>query len=136
MRTPIFLNAMSRLHFSDGQRVNRKKVHRIMKLMGCACPSGEQDAARAGGGLAPVRRAPQSAQSHRLGAVALRQDGWCVSVPIIDCCTREMLGHAGQIVTARKSSPPPVFVPPCVSVCKEAQIPLNIFKQKRHGQRN
>ena len=27
---------MSRLHFSDGQRVNRKKVHRIMKLMGCA----------------------------------------------------------------------------------------------------
>lgn len=97
----------SRLRFVEGIRVNRKKVHRIMKLKGWTLPkrrTGRRPRVEASRSVAP---SPNQRWSTDLALVHCGRDGWCVFVPVIDCCTREVLGHAlertGRAKTAERA---------------------------------
>ena len=94
----------SRLRFRDGILVNRKKVHRIMKLKGWTLPK------RRAGNRPRVQtnRSVTSVPDHRwatdIALVHCGQDGWCAFVPVIDCCSREVLGHALETTARAKTA--------------------------------
>lgn len=97
----------SRLRFRDGLPVNRKKVHRIMRLKGWTLPkrrTGRRPRVEASRSVAP---SPNQRWATDLALVHCGRDGWCVFVPVIDCCTREVLGHAvertGRAKTAERA---------------------------------
>lgn len=97
----------SRLRFRDGLPVNRKKVHRIMRLKGWTLPkrrTGRRPRVEASRSVAP---SPNHRWATDLALVHCGRDGWCVFVPVIDCCTREVLGHAvertGRAKTAERA---------------------------------
>jgi len=97
----------SRLRFIQGIKVNRKKVHRIMKLKGWTLPKRRT-------GQRPRTKRPRSKTetpnerwATDLANIYCGDDGWCVFAPVIDCCTREVLGHAlettGKAKTAERA---------------------------------
>jgi putative transposase len=97
----------SRLRFRDCLTVNRKKVHRIMKIKGWTLPkrhTGQRPRAEAS---RSVTECPNQRWATDLALVHCGRDGWCVFVPVIDCCTREVLGHAvertGRAKTAERA---------------------------------
>lgn len=81
------------LKFRLGFTVNRKKVARIMRLNGWTMRQRKK-------GMRPrveVKRSVADLPDKRWATdVALvfcgAEDGWCSFVPVIDCCTREILG--------------------------------------------
>ncbi|TAF24244.1 MAG: hypothetical protein EAZ71_11135, partial [Verrucomicrobia bacterium] len=96
----------SRLRFIEGIQVNRKKVHRIMKLKGWTLPkrkAGSRPRVRISRSIADR---PDQRWATDLALIHCGRDGWCVFVPVIDCCTREILGHAleptGRAKTAER----------------------------------
>lgn len=97
----------SRLRFGDGMHVNRKKVHRLMKLKGWTLPkrrSGQRPRVKV---TSSITESPNQRWSTDLALIHCGRDGWCVFVPVIDCCTREVLGHAlertGRAKTAERA---------------------------------
>lgn len=97
----------SRLRYRDCLTVNRKKVHRIMKIKGWTLPkrhTGQRPRAEAS---RSVTECPDQRWATDLALVHCGRDGWCVFVPVIDCCTREVLGHAvertGRAKTAERA---------------------------------
>lgn len=97
----------SRLRFIEGIQVNRKKVHRIMKLKGWTLPkrkAGSRPRVRISRSIADR---PDQRWATDLALIHCGRDGWCVFVPVIDCCTREILGHAleptGRAKTAERA---------------------------------
>ena len=97
----------SRLRFRDGLRVNRKKVHRIMKLKGWTLPKRRTGRRPRVEASRSVAEHPNQRWATDLALVHCGRDGWCVFVPVIDCCTREVLGHAvertGRAKTAERA---------------------------------
>jgi len=97
----------SRLRFRDGLRVNRKKVHRIMKLKGWTLPKRRTGRRPRVEASRSVAERPNQRWATDLALVHCGRDGWCVFVPVIDCCTREVLGHAvertGRAKTAERA---------------------------------
>jgi putative transposase len=94
----------SRLRFIEDIPVNRKKVHRIMKLKGWTLPKRKA-------GARPRVRVSRSIADHPdqrwatdLALIHCGKDGWCVFVPVIDCCTREILGHALELTGRAKTA--------------------------------
>lgn len=81
------------LRFRLGIVVNRKKVARIMRLKGWTIKQRKK-------GMRPrvqvkksVAKAPDQRWSTDVALVFCgARDGWCSFVPVIDCCTREVLG--------------------------------------------
>jgi putative transposase len=97
----------SRLRFGDGLHVNRKKVHRLMKLKGWTLPkrrSGQRPRVKV---TSSITESPNQRWATDLALIHCGRDGWCVFVPVIDCCTREVLGHAlertGRAKTAERA---------------------------------
>jgi putative transposase len=97
----------SRLRFRDGLQVNRKKVHRIMKLKGWTLPKRRTGRRPRVEASRSVAECPNQRWATDLALVHCGRDGWCVFVPVIDCCTREVLGHAvertGRAKTAERA---------------------------------
>jgi putative transposase len=97
----------SRLRFGDGLHVNRKKVHRLMKLKGWTLPKrrcGQRPRVKV---TSSITQEPNQRWATDLALIHCGRDGWCVFVPVIDCCTREVLGHAlertGRAKTAERA---------------------------------
>lgn len=97
----------SRLRFRDGIRVNRKKVHRIMRLKGWTLPKRRAGRRPRVEASKSVAEKPNERWATDLALVHCGRDGWCVFVPVVDCCTREVLGHAvertGRAKTAERA---------------------------------
>ena len=94
----------SRLRFRDGVKVNRKKVHRIMKLKGWTLPkrrTGRRPRVQVSSSIAEN---PNQRWATDLAMIHCGRDGWCVFVPVIDCCTREVLGHALEFTGRAKTA--------------------------------
>jgi putative transposase len=97
----------SRLRFRDGHKVTRKKVHRIMKLKGWTLPkrrAGKRPRVKI---TKSITAQPDQRWATDLALIHCGRDGWCVFVPVIDCCTRQVLGHAlertGRAKTAERA---------------------------------
>lgn len=94
----------SRLRYRDRIVVTRKKVHRIMKLNGWTLPkrrSGHRPRVKASSSVASQ---PNQRWATDLAMIHCGKDGWCVFVPVIDCCTREILGHALELTGKAKTA--------------------------------
>ena len=94
----------SRLRHRDQIPVNRKKVHRIMKLKGWTLPkrrTGHRPRVKASSSIA---QNPNERWATDLAMLHCGKDGWCVFVPVIDCCTREVLGHALELTGKAKTA--------------------------------
>ena len=94
----------SRLRYRDDILVNRKKVHRIMKLRGWTLPkrrAGRRPRVKASSSIA---ERPNQRWATDLALIHCGKDGWCVFVPVIDCCTREVLGHALELTGRAKTA--------------------------------
>lgn len=87
----------SRLRFVEGVEVNRKKVHRIMKLKGWTLPKRRAGRRPRVKGSSSIADQPDQRWATDLAMIHCGRDGWCVFVPVIDCCTREVLGHALEL---------------------------------------
>lgn len=97
----------SRLRHQQGHLVNIKKVHRIMKLKGWTLPkrrAGNRPRVKI---TSSIAENPNQRWATDLALIHCGRDGWCVFVPVIDCCTREVLGHAlertGRAKTAERA---------------------------------
>ena len=80
------------LRFVEGHQINRKKVERIMRLKGWtlkARQAGQRPRVTASRSIAP---APNQRWATDIALVHCGVDGWCAFVPVVDCCTREVLG--------------------------------------------
>jgi len=97
----------ARLRFRDGVPVNRKKVHRIMRLKGWTLPKRRNGRRPRVEHSRSVAEHPDRRWATDMALVNCGTDGWCVFVPVIDCCTREILGHAlertGRAKTAERA---------------------------------
>jgi putative transposase len=97
----------SRLRFEQGHLINIKKVHRIMKLKGWTLPKRRAGARPRVKVSSSITAAPNQRWATDLALIHCGRDGWCVFVPVIDCCTREVLGHAlertGRAKTAERA---------------------------------
>lgn len=88
------------LRFTLKIRITRKKVHRIMRELGWtvkARRAGQRPRAPA---ASSVTSRPNERWATDFALVHCGQDGWCVFAPVVDCCTREVLGWSLQL-TAR-----------------------------------
>lgn len=75
-----------------GQPANRKKVHRLMRIKGWTIrqrAAGKRPRVPGSKSIAPI---PNQRWSTDIALVECGQDGWCAFVPVLDCCTREVLG--------------------------------------------
>lgn len=94
----------SRLRFLDGVKVSRKKVHRIMKLKGWTLPKRRAGRRPRVQGSSSIAEQPNQRWATDLAMIHCGRDGWCVFVPVIDCCTREVLGHALELTGRAKTA--------------------------------
>jgi putative transposase len=94
----------SRLRFEQNIPVNRKKVHRIMKIKGWTLPkrrTGNRPRVKVS---TSVTDQPNQRWATDLASIHCGKDGWCVFVPVIDCCTREVLGFAIELTGRAKTA--------------------------------
>ena len=82
----------ARLRSWHGLAINRKKVHRIMKLEGLTLPKRKKGARPRVAHSRSVAERPNQRWSTDIASVDCGQDGWCAFVPVIDCHTREVVG--------------------------------------------
>ncbi len=97
----------SRVRFIEGIRVNRKKVHRIMKLKGWTLPKRKAGARQRVRLSRSIADRPDQRWATDLALIHCGRDGWCVFLPVIDCCTQEIFGPAleatGRAKTAERA---------------------------------
>lgn len=94
----------SRLRYQHQVVVNHKKVHRIMKLKNWTLNkrrAGHRPRVQSSSSIAPN---PNERWATDLAMLHCGKDGWCVFVPVIDCCTREVLGHALELTGKAKTA--------------------------------
>lgn len=75
-----------------GQPTNRKKIHRLMRIKGWAMhqwPIGRRARVPGSRSIAP---APNQRWRTDITLIECSQDGWCAFLPVLDCCTCEVLG--------------------------------------------
>lgn len=94
----------SRLKFRDGLVINRKKVHRIMKNKGWTLTKRRIGNRPRIKGASSIAQKPNQRWATDLALINCGEDGWCVFVPVIDCCTREVLGHALELTGRAKTA--------------------------------
>ena len=87
----------ARLRYVQGIPVNRKKVHRIMKLKGWTLPKRRTGSRPRMETNISVSDMPDQRWVTDLGSIFCGEDGWCVFAPVLDCCTRELLCHALEL---------------------------------------
>lgn len=94
----------SRLRYRDQIPVNRKKVHRIMKMKNWTLPKRRAGHRPRVKGSSSIAENPNERWATDLAMLHCGKDGWCVFVPVIDCCTREVLGHALELTGKAKTA--------------------------------
>jgi putative transposase len=80
------------LRYRLDQPANRKKVHRLMRIKGWTVRQravGKRPRVPGSKSIAPL---PNIRWSTDIALVDCGIDGWCAFVPVLDCCTREVLG--------------------------------------------
>jgi len=93
------------LRFRLGELVNRKKVARIMRIKGWTMRQRKR-------GLRPrveISRSRAEQPDQRWSTdIALvfcgAEEGWCSFVPVIDCCTREVMGWELSLTARAKTA--------------------------------
>lgn len=95
------------LKYRLGQPANRKKVHRLMRIKGWTMRQRLAGKRPRVPGSISVTPAPDLRWSTDIALVDCGQDGWCAFVPVLDCCTREVLGwsldRTGRAQTAERA---------------------------------
>ena len=76
----------------EGLKVNRKKVARIMYKKGWTIKQRKKGYRPRVDGWKSIAPAPNIRWATDLASVFCGRDGWCTFVPVVDCCTREILG--------------------------------------------
>jgi len=84
----------SRLRFRQGIRVTLKKVARIMRLKGWTVTARNKGSRPRVKGKRSRTFTPDIRWATDFGRVQCGKDGWCAFAPVIDCCTRQILGWA------------------------------------------
>ena len=97
----------ARLTKGQGMIVNRKKVHRIMKLHRWTCRQRRTGLRPRVQHLKSIAQTPNQRWATDIASVDCGRDGWCAFVPVIDCCSREVLGwelaHTARAKTAERA---------------------------------
>lgn len=97
----------ARLTKGLGMIVNRKKVHRIMRLHRWTCRQRRIGRRPRVQHLKSIAAAPNQRWATDIATVDCGRDGWCAFVPVIDCCSREVLGwelaHTARAKTAERA---------------------------------
>lgn len=87
--------------------VNRKKVHRIMRIKEWTIRQRKAGNRPRVPGSKSVAELPNQRWCTDIALIDCGQDGWCAFVPVLDCCTRECLGwsldHTGRAKTAESA---------------------------------
>jgi putative transposase len=87
--------------------LNRKKVARIMKLECWTCRARRVGQRPRVEHKKSVAETPDQRWATDIALVNCGQDGWCAFVPVIDCCTRQVLGWelatTGRAKTAERA---------------------------------
>lgn len=94
----------SRLRFRDGLQVNRKKVHRIMRIKGWTVRQRRKGSRPRAKAMKSVAATPDERWATDIALVDCGKDGWCAFVPVVDCCTRECLGWALERTARAKTA--------------------------------
>ena len=71
--------------------LNRKKVARIMKLEGWTCRARRVGKRPRVEHKKSIAEKPDQRWATDIALVNCGHDGWCALVPVIDCCTRQVL---------------------------------------------
>lgn len=84
--------------------MNRKKLQRIMKIQRLDFTQTTLRTASMSQRSLLYRCGAEPALGHRPRMLYCGEDGWCVFVPVIDCCTREIFGYALERTGRAKST--------------------------------
>jgi len=84
----------SRLRFRQGIQVTLKKVARIMRLKGWTVTARNKGSRPRVRGKRSRTATPDVRWATDFGRVFCGSDGWCAFAPVVDCCTRQVLGWA------------------------------------------
>jgi putative transposase len=80
------------LRYRLDQSANRKKIHRLMRIKGWTMRQraiGKRPRVPGSKSIAPE---PNQRWCTDIALIECGQDGWCAFVPVLGCCTREVLG--------------------------------------------
>lgn len=72
--------------------LNRKKVERIMRLSGWTCRQRRVGQRPRVEHKKSIASEPDQRWATDIALVQCGVDGWCAFVPVVDCCTRQLLG--------------------------------------------
>lgn len=84
--------------------VNRKTVHRIMRLNGWTMRQRRAGRRPRVEAFPSIAAHPNQRWATDIAMVNCGDDGWCAFVPVIDCCTREVLGWALESTARTKTA--------------------------------
>lgn len=82
----------SQVRFTLGFKVNRKRVARIMRKEGWTVTKRRKGGRPRVKVKSSIAEHPDQRWATDIALVYCGKDGWCAFVPVIDCCTREILG--------------------------------------------
>ena len=96
------------LKFSLGWNVNRKRVARLFKRRGWSCKLRRIGGRPRVQASKSVTQRPDERWATDIAMVWCgEKDGWCSFVPVLDCCTRQVLGwelaHTARAKTAERA---------------------------------
>lgn len=93
-RFPAFgiRSVWSWLYFREKLVVNHKKVERLMQIKGWTLKARRAGRRPRVQVTRSIAQHPDERWATDLAMVQCGEDGWCHFVPVIDCCTREILG--------------------------------------------
>jgi len=92
------------LRFQLQAAVNRKTVYRIMRLNGWTMRQRRTGRRPRVDAFPSVASTPNQRWATDIAMVDCGVDGWCAFVPVIDCCTRELLGWALESTARSKTA--------------------------------
>lgn len=95
------------LKFSLNFAVNRKRVARLFKRRGWSCRLRSIGGRPRVQGSRSIADHPNERWATDIALVWCGNDGWCSFVPVLDCCTRQVLGwelaHTARAKTAERA---------------------------------
>jgi putative transposase len=110
MKYPMFgiRRVWAYLRYRLGEDVNRKKVARLMRLKGWTMAKRKAGMRPRVNASSSITERPDERWATDITMVFCGDvDGWCSLVPVIDCCTREVLGwelsHTARAKTAERA---------------------------------
>ncbi len=92
------------LKFGLGRIINRKAVARLMRIKGWTLRQRRQGGRPRVKVPRSVTESPDQRWSTDIAMVFCGKEGWCSFVPVIDCCTREVLGWELSLTARAKTA--------------------------------